>query len=181
MTITPLYLWNSSVKKECWNWASHSIVLLFCSWSSICSNTQFQQRCNEDSMILFQLHHKCLSSPFSFVVINMYWLTIKYTKRMIPYASVTFALRRFYDARTTKSPFPCSLRRENLRSLYAFAGIVASTILLNSAQWQICKNHKPVARRYIAVTSYGHHTVIVRTTQGFRLSYWPKNDRRLLR
>ena len=39
-------------------------------------------------MIRCQLHHKCLSSPFSFVVLNMYRLTIKYTKRMIPKYSI---------------------------------------------------------------------------------------------
>ena len=50
-------------------------------------------------------------------------------------ASVTFALRRVYDARTmSKSPFPCGLRRETLRSSYGFTGIVAFTILFNSAQ-----------------------------------------------
>ena len=54
----------------------------------------------------------------------------------------------------SKSPFPCRLRRETLRSSYGFTGIVASTILFNSAQWQIWKNRKPVARRHIAVTSY---------------------------
>ena len=74
MTITPLYLWNSSLKKECWNWASHSIILLL----EFHSNKQLQQRYNEDSMIRFQLHHKYLGSPFSFVVINMYCLAIKY-------------------------------------------------------------------------------------------------------
>ena len=36
----------------------------------------------------------------------------------------------------SKSPFPCGLRRETLR-LYGFMGTVASTILFNSAQWQI--------------------------------------------
>ena len=51
------------------------------------------------------------------------------------YASVTFALRRVYDARTmSKSPFPCGLRRQTLRSSYGFTDIVASTILLNSAK-----------------------------------------------
>ena len=51
------------------------------------------------------------------------------------YASVTFALRRVYDARTmSKSPFPCGLRRVTLRSSYGFTGIVAYTILFNSAQ-----------------------------------------------
>ena len=50
-------------------------------------------------------------------------------------SSVTFALRRVYDARTmSKSPFPCSLRRATLQSSYGFTGIVASTILFNSAQ-----------------------------------------------
>ena len=50
-------------------------------------------------------------------------------------ASVTFALLRVYDARTmSKSPFPYRLRRETLRSSYGFTGIVASTILFNSAQ-----------------------------------------------
>ena len=49
-----------------------------CGWSSI-----KKKRCIEDSMIRFQLHHKCLSLPFSFVVINMYCLTFNYTKRMI--------------------------------------------------------------------------------------------------
>ena len=40
--------------------------------------------------------------------------------------SVTFALRRVYDARTmSKSPFPYDLRRETLRSSYGFTGIVA--------------------------------------------------------
>ena len=60
-------------------------------------------------------------------------------------ASVTFALRRVYDAHTmSKSPFPCSLCRETLRSSYGFGGIVASTILFDSAQWQTWKNRKPV-------------------------------------
>ena len=54
---------------------------------------------------------------------------------MVSYASVTFALRRVYVARTmSKSPFPCGLRRETLRSSYGFTGIVTSTILFNSAQ-----------------------------------------------
>ena len=46
------------------------------------------------------------------------------------------------------------------------------------------KDHKPVARRQITVPSYDPctgPTVIVRTTQGFSFSFWPKNDRRLLR
>ena len=34
-------------------------------------------------MIRFLLHHKCLNSPFSFAVTNMYYLAIKYAKRMI--------------------------------------------------------------------------------------------------
>ena len=51
-------------------------------------------------------------------------------KNVNTYASVTFAFRRVYDARTmSKSPFQCSLRRETLRSSYGFTGIVASTIL----------------------------------------------------
>ena len=37
------------------------------------------------------------------------------------YASVTFALRQVYDAcKMSKSPFPCGLRRETLRSSYGF-------------------------------------------------------------
>ena len=88
------------------------------------------------------------------------------------YASVTFALRRVYDARTmSKSPFPCGLRRETLRSSYGFTGIVASTILFNSAQWQIWKNRNPVARRHIAVTSYDPCTAT---------SWWSWGQRRVL-
>ena len=53
----------------------------------------------------------------------------------------------------------------------------------NSAQWQIWKNRKPVARRHIAVTPYDPRTGTawgsLGTTQGFRLSSCPKNDRRL--
>ena len=50
-------------------------------------------------------------------------------------ASVTFALRQVYDAPTmSKSPFPYGLRRKTLQSSYGFTGIVASTILVNSAQ-----------------------------------------------
>ena len=87
--------------------------------------------------------------------------------QLILYASVTFALRRVYDAPTmSKSPFPCGLRRETLRSSYGFTGIVASTILFNSAQWQIWKNRKPVARRHIAVTSYDHRTGTARWSWG---------------
>ena len=60
-----------------------------------------------------------------------------------------------YDEYTmSKSPFPCGLRRETLRPSYGFTGIVASTILFNSAQWQVWKNRKPVARRHVVVTSY---------------------------
>ena len=84
-------------------------------------------------------------------------------------ALVTFALRRVYDARTmSKSSFPCGLRRETLRSSYRFLGIVASTILNNSAQWQIWKNRKPVARRHIAVTSYDPRRGIARWSWGQR-------------
>ena len=84
-------------------------------------------------------------------------------------ASVTFALRRVYDAPTmSKSQFPCGLRRETLRSSYGFTGIVASTILFNSAQWQIWKNRKSVARRHIAVTSYDPRTGTARWSWGQR-------------
>ena len=90
-------------------------------------------------------------------------------RRKILLASVTFALRRVYDARTMfKSPFPCGLRRETLRSSYGFTDIVASTILFNSAQWQIRKNRKPVARRHIAVTSYDPRTGTARWSWGQR-------------
>ena len=84
-------------------------------------------------------------------------------------ASVTFALWRVYDARTmSKSPFPYRLRRETLRSSYGFKGIVASTILFNSAQWQIWKNRKPVARRQITVTLYDPRTGTARWSWGQR-------------
>ena len=66
----------------------------------------------------------------------------------------------------SKSPFPCGLRRETLRSSYGFMGTVASTILFNTAQWQIWKNRKPVAvtsydlRRGTARWSWGQRTIL---------------------
>ena len=85
------------------------------------------------------------------------------------YASVTFALRRVYDAgMMSKSPFPCGLRRETLRSSYGFTGIVASRVLFNSTQWQIRKNRKPVAGRHIAVTSYDPRTGTAQWSWGQR-------------
>ena len=60
-------------------------------------------------------------------------------------ASVTFAFRWVYDARSmSKWPFPCSHGRETLQPSYKFMGILASTMLL-TALWQILKNREPVA------------------------------------
>ena len=88
-----------------------------------------------------------------------------------------------YDARViSKSPFLCSNRRGTMRSLYGFTGIVASTILLTSALWQILKNCKHVDTSQVDRKSpYRHCTLIMRTPQDFRKSLGPKNDRRLLR
>ena len=74
-----------------------------------------------------------------------------------------------YDEYTmpVRCPNHC-FRRETLRSSYGFTGIVASTILFNSAQWQILKNRKPVARRHIAVTSYDPRTGTARWSWGQR-------------
>ena len=82
---------------------------------------------------------------------------------------INFMPIQVYDARTmSKSPFPCGLRRETLRSSYRFTGIVASTILFNSAQWQIWKNRKPVARRHIALTLYDPRTGTAQWSWGQR-------------
>ena len=61
-------------------------------------------------------------------------------------ASVTFAFRWVYNACTIyKSSFPCSHGKETLRPSYRFTGILASTILFNSALLQILKNGTPIA------------------------------------
>ena len=106
-----------------------------------------------------------LRGPFNKL---QFWTSIKGHN-----ASVTFAFRWVYIAHMmSKSPFPCGLRRETLRS-NGFTGILASTILFNSAQWQIWKNCKPVAHRHIAVTSYYTRTGTSRWSWGQRtISDW---------
>ena len=78
----------------------------------------------------------------------------------------TFGLRWAYDARAA------SVRRQPVATglSYGFTGAVASTILFNSALWQILKNGKPVARRHavrsIARSSHGHCTEAARWSCG---------------
>ena len=70
--------------------------------------------------------------PFSLFnhSLSIYFDCFSVVIHYISYASITFALRREYDARTmSKSPqFPCGLRRETLRSSYGFTGIVGAQI-----------------------------------------------------
>ena len=57
------------------------------------------------------------------------------TKQIIFMARLHLPYDEYPNYRTmSKLPFPCGLRRETLRSSYGFTGIVASTILFNSAQ-----------------------------------------------
>ena len=112
-------------------------------------------------------HKNNLNFNFHYCPFNHRTLCRALCWSLTAYALVTFAFRRVYDAPTmSKSPFPCGLRRETLRSSYGFTGIVASKILFNSAQWQIWKNRKPVARRHIAVMSYDLRTGTARWSWG---------------
>ena len=82
-------------------------------------------------------HFKYISTCYPLNKAKVMFKGVRYNQFYFPMlnASVTFALRRVYDAPTmSKSPFRCGLRRETLRSSYGFTGIVASRILFNSAQ-----------------------------------------------
>ena len=117
-------------------------------------------------MSCLKFHTKWADSTCDSSLTETFWVKIKIWGVN---ASVTFALRRVYDAPTmSKSLFSCGLRRETLRSSYRFTGIVASTILFNSAQWQIWKNRKPVARRHITVTLYDPRTGTAQWSWGQR-------------
>ena len=84
----------------------------------------------------------------------------------LDYICLTTSIQCPYDVQIT---VPVGgLRRETLRSSYGFTGIVASTILFNSAQWQIWKKRKPVARRHITVTPYDPRTGTARWSWGQR-------------
>ena len=100
-----------------------NVTISFASPNKMTSNVQIKS----------YLHEGANWAPMKPKMTNV--LMVYLTNNPSVNASVTFALRRVCDAPTmSKSPFPWGLRRVTLRSSYGFTGIVASTILFNSAQ-----------------------------------------------